>query len=343
MALLRIVAQRLAGPRPETAGAAVQWLTAVQAQDLPGALMSVALRTSDGTRAGVEAALDAGEVVRSWPMRGTLHLVAAPDLPWMLSLTGPRMVRSARSRRAGLGLDDAVLTRAHDIAIVELAGGRSLSRASLLQRWQAAGLPTAGPAGSHLLSHLAQTGVVCLGPLALGGQHVVLLEEWVPSPRRLEREQALGELVGRYLCSHGPATVADVQRWTGLPVTDVRIGLEQVQDGLERVQVDGVEHLMDPRTPELLAACLRQARRTMLLPGFDELVLGYGDRTATVPVQHAARVVPGGNGMFLRTVVDAGRVVGTWSTDRSGIRAVAFTGFRAPVAAALPRLYAALP
>jgi hypothetical protein len=71
VALLRLVAQRIAGPPLPSATAAVRRLTAVQAQDYPGALISVALRVDGGTRAVVEAALDAGDVVRSWPMRGT--------------------------------------------------------------------------------------------------------------------------------------------------------------------------------------------------------------------------------------------------------------------------------
>ena len=344
LALLRVVAQRLAGPQPATAGEAVRWLTAVQAQDLPGALVSVALRTTSGTRADVEAALATGELVRSWPMRGTLHLVAGEDLGWMLALTGPRMLASIATRRAGLGLDASVLDRAREIAVGALTGGQALPRRALLAQWTAAGLPTAGQGGAHLLSHLAQTAVVCLGPMGDGGQHVVLLDEWVHRPRRLERGQALAALVERYLRSHGPATVADVQRWTGLTVTDVRAGLVQVRHRLAVLEVDGVEHYLDPATPDVLAAHRRDAGRTRLLPGFDELVLGYADRTCTVPAEFAGRVVPGGNGMFLRTVVDGGRAVGTWATTRQGsIDATPFTDFRAPVAACLPRLHAALP
>ena len=81
VALLRVVAQRLAGPSTATPAEAVRWSTAVQAQDHDGALTSVALRTRTRSRAAVVAALDAGEVVRSWPMRGTLHLTTAADLP----------------------------------------------------------------------------------------------------------------------------------------------------------------------------------------------------------------------------------------------------------------------
>jgi hypothetical protein len=48
------------------------------------------------------------------------------------------------------------------------------------------------------------------------------------------------------------------------------------------------------------------------LPGFDELVLGYRDRTAQLDADHERLVVPGGNGVFGNTLVVDGRVVGTW-------------------------------
>ena len=106
VALLRLVAQRIAGPRSETPAEAVRRLGAMQGQDLPGALLSTALRTAEGTRADVEAALDSGEIVRSWPMRGTLHLVAAEDLHWLIGLLGPRVLAGSPARRAQLGITD---------------------------------------------------------------------------------------------------------------------------------------------------------------------------------------------------------------------------------------------
>src|SRR3954465_10593389 len=120
VALLRLVAQRIAGPPWPTAAETVRWLTAVQAQDYPGALTSVALRTEGATRTGVEAALDAGEVVRSWPMRSTLHLVAAEDLGWLLELCGPRVLAGAAKRRGGLGLTEADTERARELAVAAL-------------------------------------------------------------------------------------------------------------------------------------------------------------------------------------------------------------------------------
>ena len=186
IALLRLVAQRIAGPGLSTAADAVRWLTAVQAQDFSGVLTSVALRTSAGTRRAVEAAFNAGEIVKSWPMRGTLHLVAAEDLPWILPLTARRAVAGAAARRAQLDLDTPILERARELAVNALTGGNQLRRDDLLAAWKRAGLITAGQRGYHMLGYLAQTGTLCFGPMRDAEQLVVLLDEWITHPRRLE-------------------------------------------------------------------------------------------------------------------------------------------------------------
>ncbi len=347
VALLRLVAQRVAGPRFADAAAAVRGLLAVQGQDLPGALTSVALRTADRTRVGVEAALDAGAVVRSWPMRGTLHLTPAEDLPWMLDLLGPRVLAGAARRRevVGLTLDD--LERARGLAVAALTGGRRLGRTDLLAVLADGGADVSGQRGYHTLWYLAQTGTLVLGPVAGTDQAFVLLDEWVPAPRRLEGEEALAELALRFFTGHGPAGVADLVRWAGTTVRDARAGLAAVRDRLAAVDVEGTEMLMDPDTPDRLAACRAEAAGLHLLPGFDEVVLGYADRTCTVPAEHADRIVPGGNGVFRSTVVVGGCAVGTWRWTGRGARrtvaAEAFTTFPDGVADRVPELAAALP
>jgi hypothetical protein len=346
VALLRLVAQRIAGPPLPTATEAIRWLTAVQAQDYPGALTSVALRTG-GARTDVEAALDAGEVVRSWPMRSTLHLVAAEDLGWLLDLCGPRVLAGAAKRRATLGLAEAEAELARDLAVAALHGGGRLTRAALLEVFDEGGVATTGQRGYHLLWYLAQTGTLCLGPTAGGEQLFVLTAEWIPKPRRLEREEALAELALRFFRGHGPATVADLARWSGLRVSDVRAGVALVRPRLTALDVDGTEHLLDPVTPDLLAEVRDRAREVFLLPGFDEYVLGYGDRSAVLDAEFADRIVPGGNGMFRPTVVSDGRIVGTWRWTGTGARrrviAEPFTDFPDAVRRAVEVRAAALP
>lgn len=347
IALLRLAAQRLVGPPAESPLAAVRWLTAAQAQDPAGVLTSVALRTRSGTRAGIHEAMSAGDVVKSWPMRGTLHLVASEDLPWMLQVLAPRVVAGTVGRRTGLGLDESTLERGRELTVEALGDGRRLRRADLLAHWDGAGLSTAGQRGAHLLSYLAMTGTIVFGPVVDGQQALVLVDEWIAAPRQLQQDEALGELALRYFRSHGPAAATDLARWAHLTAADVRIALALARPGLTVIDVGGTEHLMDPQTPDRLAAAREQAEGVLLLPGFDELMLGYADRSAQLDAAYADRIVPGGNGVFRPTVVSAGRVVGTWARTGRGaqqsVAATPFTSFPPAVAAAVPRLSAALP
>jgi hypothetical protein len=345
--LLRLVAQGVAGPGTGPVEV-VRRLTAVQGQDFPGALTSIALRTTERRRKDVEAALDAGEIVRSWPMRGTLHVLAADDLHWMLDLLSARAMAGLAGRRERLGLTEADVERARELVTAALSGGGRMRRADLLAAIEDGGVAITGQRGYHLLWYLAQTGTLCLGPTdGAGEQLFVLLDEWVRAPRRLTGEEAFAELARRFFLGHGPATVHDLARWAGIPVRDARAGLAVARRELAVIEVDGVEHLMDPATPDRLAGCRDEATGLFLLPGFDEFVLGYGDRRAILDPQFAEHIVPGNNGMFRPTVVHGGRVVGTWQWTGRGakrtVTATPFTAFPEGVAADILERANALP
>jgi hypothetical protein len=305
---LRMAAQRIGASEFTTPRDAVRWMLAMQGQDFTGVRWSVGLRHVDGTEAGVAAALDAGEIVRSWPLRGTLHLVAAEDLGWMLRLTAPRMMASAPRRRASLGITDADVERARTAASTALTGRRVLTRGALLATIDGAGVSTGGQRGYHLLWYLAQTGTLVLGPTDGRQQTFALLADWVPNPRVLEHDEALGELALRYFRSHGPATDKDLARWSGLTLGDVRRGLAICGGRLTTLDLGGSTYQVAPETLALAAP----PARVHLLPGFDEYLLGYGDRTAALAPEHSEAIVPGGNGMFKPTIVVDGEVVGTW-------------------------------
>ena len=329
VALLRLAAQGLVGPGAASAVEAVRRLGAVQAQDFPGAVTSVALRTTARRRKDVEVALDDGEIVRTWPMRGTLHLLAADDLHWMLELLASRALSALTARWAQLGLSESDAERARELVTAALAGGGRMRRADLLTAIDDGGVATAGQRGYHLLGYLARTGTLCLGPTdGAGEQLFVLVDGWVPAARSRTRDEALGELALRFFLGHGPATVHDLARWAGLPLRDARTGLAVVRPRLAALDVDGIEHVMDPATPNRLAACRREAEGVVLLPGFDEFVLGYRDRSTILAPEFAERIVPGNNGMFRPTVVLGGQVVGTWQwTGRGAKRVVTATPF----------------
>ena len=309
---LRLAAQRVGGsegtPEPTQV---VRWMLALQAQDLPGAKWSVGLRTPASTLSDVDDALGRGEIVRSWPMCGTLHLTTAADIGWMLRLTAPRTLRALRARHQALGIDGAAIGAATDVAGALLVGGRSASRAEMFAAFEQAGIDTAGQRGIHLLGALHQNRLVCQGPMRGNEQLCVLLDEWVPHPRRLDGDEALGEFVGRYLRSHGPATLDDFCWWTKLSVREAKAGLAATDVPLDELTIDGTRYWMAPELAQLSAGSVAA------LPGFDEMLLGYRDRSASLPDKYAAAIVPGNNGMFLSTMVADGRVVGTWRRRRT--------------------------
>lgn len=308
---LRLSAQRIADPGDvRTPADVARWMLALQAQDLPGARWSIGLRLPAGTEADVESALATGQIVRSWPMRGTLHIVAPEDLGWMLDIAVVRQATWAAKRRRDLEITDEQLGAAGDVAVELMTGGTAMRRDALLAEWEARGIPTTGQRAYHLLWNLGHKKVIVFGPPDVKQPTFALFDEWVTAHRSLSGDEALAELATRYFRSHGPATERDLAWWASITLGDARKGIAAAQ-GLERREFGGVAHYLAPGLEPAASA-------VHALPGFDEYMLGYQDRSPALPAEFAPRIVPGNNGMFFPTVVVDGEVVGTWKrTERA--------------------------
>lgn len=317
----------------------VRHLGAVQAQDHAAARWAVGLRCApEVTDADVGRAVEERVILRTWPMRGTLHFVAAEDARWMLELLTPRVVAAGAGRRAQLGIDDAVLALAKDRFAAALEGGRRLTREGMYAVLEGAGIPAAGQLGYHLLCHAAQDGLICFGPHEGKQPTFVLLEEWAPNAARRPRDESLAEVARRYFTGHGPATLPDFCWWSGLTATDARKAIELAAPHLTREDIGGVAHWMGEATPTTADA----GASLHLLPAFDEYLLGYRDRAAVLDPEQAPRIVPGGNGVFFPTLVTGGRVTGTWKrTQRKAGVAVNVAPFEPLEEAGLTALTAA--
>ncbi|MFP3465232.1 winged helix DNA-binding domain-containing protein [Leifsonia sp. SIMBA_070] len=320
---MRRLAQAIDGPRDPDPAAVVRRMLALQGQDFAAGCWALAVRTTDATLADVLAELDAGRIIRSWPMRGTLHFVAPEDFRWMLSVTMDRMVASLGRRQEQLGLSAPDFARAADIVTAELEGGGSISRAELMALWESAGVATTGQRGYHLIYFLAQTGLLCWGPVVRSGngmptQALVLLDEWAPPPPPLDAAEANAQFLLRYLIGHGPATLRDFVWWTKGTVGAAKAARAELGDALATLETDGTEYLVAAELAER-ATATRASRAEKdavhLLPAFDEYLLGYQDRSPILDEEHAEAIVPGGNGVFQPLIVAGGRIVGTWRRD----------------------------
>ncbi|MEN0084785.1 MAG: winged helix DNA-binding domain-containing protein [Leifsonia sp.] len=320
---MRRLAQAIDGPREPGPAAVARRMLAVQGQDFAAGCWALALRSEAARQSDVLAALDAGTVIRSWPMRGTLHFVPPEDLRWMLSVTMDRLVAGLGRRQEQLGLTAADFAHAADVVTGVLSGGRSIGRADLMEVWERAGIATTGQRGYHLIYYLAQTGLLCWGPVVFAGngnpsQALVLLDEWAPAPPRLDPDEAISRYLLRYLAGHGPATVRDFVWWIKGTVGGAKTARAVLGDALTMLEVDGVEYLVTAELADRAAAtpATRAEREAVqLLPAFDEYLLGYQDRSPILDERHFELIVPGGNGVFQPIIVAGGRVVGTWRRD----------------------------
>jgi hypothetical protein len=304
----RLEAQRLSSTACASPAEAVAWFGAVQAQDYLGALWAVGLRTQHAEESDVERALAEREIVRSWPMRGTLHFLAAADARWMIELLAPRVARSAATRLRSLAIDETVLSSARRALVARLEGGRCLARPDAYRALERAGVETSTGRGLAILWKLAHEGLLCMGPRRDRQHSFVLLEEWVPPGNVLRGDEALGELARRYYQGHGPATTRDLAWWSGLGLTGARRAVD-VAGTLLREETIGGQPFWSLRAAPRAAPRLGLAS-ARALPPFDEFFVGYADRSAPVDAMQARRPTP--LELLGPVIVHDGRLVATW-------------------------------
>ncbi len=307
---LRLANQKISSTAFTTPEEVVSWMGAMQAQDYLMSLWAVGLRTKNCTEKDVEQAIAKRKIVRTWPMRRTLHFVAAEDVHWMVRLSSERIIKTYAAHMPQLGLSEEVISKARKIVIKALEGGKCKTRDEIYRLFGEEKIPTDQSRGIHILWRLGQEAVVCFGPREGKQQTFTLLDEWVPKKRLLARDEAIGSAVLRYFTSHGPATIADFSWWSGLTMTDAKNGITSVKSKLVEEVIDGTSYwtgVSFGKAPK--------ADGTYLLPSFDEYFISYKDRIAVIDPKHIPEVNRGLNGMFNPIIVVDGQIVGTWKRE----------------------------
>jgi hypothetical protein len=306
----RLANQQLAAPSLASPADVVAHLGAVQAQEYGQSLWALALRTAGVSLARIEAAIADRQILRTWPMRGTIHFVPSQDARWIVNLLAPRRIRQMTNVYEKIGLSQSVFSRAGDIVGAALAGGKRIQRKDLYAILTQHGIDCSaspnGSRGGHILTYLSMLGLICLGPLDGRQATFVLLDEWAPRPRT--PAEPLAELAARYFTSHGPATEKDFGWWSGLTLTEVRQAVGLAGQALHGVQLDGQKYWVgagQAPSPKGLAGAY-------LLPAFDEYAVAYRDRTALFGDRELSQ-----SDMLNPLMVLDGRAVGVWRATTS--------------------------
>lgn len=303
----RLRSHRLTAPARTLTDAAAHML-AVQSQDFTAGRWALALRTrGEVPLRDVDRAFDRGELVRAWPMRGTLHTIPARDLGWVLSVTAARQRQQAAGRHRDLGIDDDVVARTVRALTPALHdGGRT--RAEIFEILDGVGIDPTGQRGLHLLFTLTIDGLICQGPVvARDGvtreQRFVLVDDHIRE--HAQPDDPLAELFVRYIIGHGPAGVTDFAWWSGLTLGQSREAAARADRRLDEID-DGL--FVAAERPRRASG----AASVLALGAFDEYYLSYADRTTVCAPEHLAAVGPGKNAMVRATLVEQGQVIGCW-------------------------------
>lgn len=306
IANFRLAAQCITGDFKGTAKELLTWMGAMQAQDFPMVKWAIGVRLAGSAEMNIEKAIDKGEIIRTHLMRPTWHLVSAEDIRWMLELTAPQIRASLQSRHRELEITDQVLRKSNSLIIKSLKGNNHLSRQELVKVFERNGISTGNNRASHLLLFAELDGIICSGVTKGRNSTYALLDERVPPAKRIPREEALALIARKYFSSHGPATLQDFTWWSGLPVGDARHALETIKsDFISEKAGEGV--LWMPSLPKPMP----EHSTAYLLPAYDEFIISYKDRNASLPSKIASKAVSS-NGIFRPVIVVNGMVVGLW-------------------------------
>jgi Winged helix DNA-binding domain len=305
---LRLHHQQVSSPGFKQPAELVRWMGAMQAQEYAMAKWAVGLRLPDSSDDAIEAAFNAGEILRTHVLRPTWHFVHPADIRWLLRLSAPRVNAVNAYMYRQCELDQSVFRRSHAVLAKALAGNTHLTRNELSTFLARRRIRGDGVRLSCLMMRAELDGIICSGPRKGRQFTYALLDERVAPARSLDRTEALAALTERYFASRGPATVTDFSWWSGLTLKEARAGVESLPGQFIR------ETIADQQLVFLAPNLTRGRKRqpTLLLPAYDEYGMAYRDRRGLFHLQ-AASAQPGQLGtLYYRMAIANGLIVGGW-------------------------------
>jgi hypothetical protein len=314
LARLRAARQLLHRPTSATDPVAIaRDIGGAQAQDVYAGPLTFRARSRKLTAEDIRRArTEDRSLLRTWVMRMTIHLIPTEDAGWWLPLFEPGIEKWSRRRLTQLGMAAARQKEALRVAARALADEGPLSRSEVRERIEAAGVKLTSQTGMHIALTAVVSGLACLGPDKGKTTCLVRREDWLGKQPRFDRDRALAELARVYIRAFAPATDRDFAYWAGLPLRDVRAGLESISGEIEEVQIGDQTMLVPAGKPPRLPA----TGQVRMLGNFDTYLLGWKDRRFSVDDHHEPHVKEGGGGWIRPVIVEDGRVIGGWRSRR---------------------------
>ena len=297
-------------------------LCGVQAQVLSYAALAIWARVEGITMQDVQDALwKHRSLVKTWCMRGTLHLISASDLPvYVAARKATSVVRhdwltpeiDVEERKRIVGairdvLDGKILTRERLAEEVVKRLGMSASvRKHMLSGW------------GNLLNPAAEQGYLCFGPSKGSKVTFVRPDQWIGRWDEPSGREAWKTLLRRFFSTYGPATHHDIGHWWGFRPERARMLMDYIADELAEVEFEGQKRWVRREDVERIVD-VERVRSVKLLPSWDCYVMFYHPRELLVSQNYRARVFRKLEGNAPVLLVD-GVAGGVWEQRRKSGR-----------------------
>ena len=295
----------------------------IQTQLMSSAQIALWTRIQDLTPEHVDRALfQKRTIVKTWCMRGTVHLLQTTDLPIYVGALKQSGLRASQHWLTRHGVSQKEVENMVSAIVKVLAHG-PLTRQELTKRVVA----FLGPKVKRWIEHswgdvvkqVCLQGLACFGPNY--GQNItfVRLDHWLTNFSNLSAEEAKTILFRRYLQGYGPATLQDFAAWSGMSVKETRLIMEQLENEVYKVNIDGQEALLIHRDLAEIQALKISHKTVRLLPSFDPYMLGHRNKDHIVDKLYYKQVYRKA-GWLSPVVLINGRVMATWRYEHHGRR-----------------------
>lgn len=312
---IRLLNQQLINPQISDVHDLVSWMGMLQAQDYKMMRWAVGIRMRHPSMKAFREAYDAGKIIRTHLFRCTWQIVAAEDVRWMLKLCSDKNKSAINGYMAyrGDNIGENEYEHTNNLIRQILAGHKSMTKETLIRQLGKQGVTSNAHKISIYLRRAEQEGIICSGELDNCQNTYALLDERVPPTKELTRDESITLLAQKYFRSHSPATIEDFVWWSNLNIGECKAAVATIDNELIKKPHNGTVYYIhrDCRIKGL-------RYKTLLLPPYDEYLLGYKTRHHVIEDEFRHRAYSN-NGLFYPVIISKGQIVGNWHPKKSAV------------------------
>lgn len=307
---IRLLSQQLASPQFKSPAEVVSWFGAMQGQDYKMMRWAVGIRMQKPSYKAFEVAYNEGQIIRAHLFRFTWQLVSGEDYGWMLNLCSDKAnaANDGYMRTFGISVPCSVLDSIYQIIADTLSERRSAGGDELLEAVRQSGISIDDHTFVFCLRRAEFSGLICSGDLHPTRRTYALSSSKIRMGVSVPADEAITLLAEKYFRSHAPATLEDFVWWSGLNAGLCRRGVSELGSTMEVCRHRGRDYYIHE-------SCRRRGFRSgnvLLLPAYDEYLIGYKSRDVVLHPEYAHRA-HNKSGIFHNVIAFDGKIVGNWS------------------------------